>query len=100
MVPFERLEQILQRFEFLEAKMSQGGGDIAALGRFDPVLALWVPFVLFAALIVWMYYKVAYVPGGQPIGALETAFAKLAGRLRKLFGRQRPARAGELAPAE
>ncbi|MFD0858312.1 peptide chain release factor 1 [Roseovarius aquimarinus] len=33
MVPFDRLEQILQRFEFLEAKMSQGGGDIAALGR-------------------------------------------------------------------
>jgi len=81
-------------------KVNQYGEDIAALGRFDPVLALWVPFVLFAALIVWMYYKVAYVPGGQPIGALETAFAKLAGRLRKLFGRRRPARAGELAPAE
>ncbi|MEC9065687.1 MAG: LPS export ABC transporter permease LptF [Pseudomonadota bacterium] len=81
-------------------KVNQYGEDIAALGRFDPVLALWVPFVLFAALIVWMYYKVAYVPGGQPIGALETAFAKLAGRLRKLFGRQRPARARELAPAE
>ncbi len=33
MVPLDRLEQIAQRFEFLEAKMSAGGGDIAALGR-------------------------------------------------------------------
>jgi peptide chain release factor 1 len=37
MVPFDRLVQIVQRFEFLEAKMSAGmpadGGDIAALGR-------------------------------------------------------------------
>lgn len=33
MVPLDRLEQIVQRFEFIEAKMSAGGGDIAALGR-------------------------------------------------------------------
>jgi len=33
MIPFDRLVQIVQRFEFLEAKMAQGGGDIAALGR-------------------------------------------------------------------
>ncbi|MCQ0092884.1 peptide chain release factor 1 [Roseovarius sp. M141] len=33
MVPLDRLEQIAQRFEFIEAKMSTGGGDIAALGR-------------------------------------------------------------------
>ncbi len=33
MVPLDRLEQIAQRFEFIEAKMSVGGGDIAALGR-------------------------------------------------------------------
>ena len=80
-------------------KVNQYGEDIAALGRFDPVLALWVPFVLFAALIVWMYYKVAVVPGGQPIGALETAFDKFAKRLRKLFGRQRQ-RALAPVPAE
>ncbi|WP_374408144.1 LPS export ABC transporter permease LptF [Pelagerythrobacter sp.] len=80
-------------------KVNQYGEDIAALGRFDPVLALWVPFVLFAALIIWMYRKVAVVPGGQPIGALETAFDRFAKRLRKLFGRQRQ-RAPELAPAE
>lgn len=71
-------------------KVNQYGEDVAALGRMDPVLALWVPFVLFAALIVWMYYRVAYVPGGQAIGALETMFAKLSKRLGKLFARRAP----------
>jgi lipopolysaccharide export system permease protein len=84
-------------------KVNQYGEDVAALGRLDPVLALWVPFVLFAALIVWMYYRVAYVPGGQAIGALEMAFAKLGKRLGKLFARRRPPMAGPAiaaAPAE
>jgi len=71
-------------------KINQYGEDVAALGRLDPVLALWVPFVLFAALIIWMYYRVAYVPGGQAIGALETMLAKLAKTLGRLFGRRRP----------
>jgi lipopolysaccharide export system permease protein len=57
-----------------------------------------VPFVLFAALIVWMYWRVAFVPGGQAIGALETAFAKLAKRIRALIGRR--GRALQPAPAE
>ncbi len=79
-------------------KVNQYGEDIAALGRLDPILALWGPFILFAALILWMYYRVAFIPGGQAIGALETWFAKLTKRLRKMFGRKRPLR--ELAPAE
>ena len=33
MVPLEKLQQISQRFQYLEAKLSSGGGDIAALGR-------------------------------------------------------------------
>lgn len=84
-------------------KINQYGEDVAALGRLDPVLALWVPFVLFAALIIWMYYRVAYVPGGQAIGALETMFAKLAKRLGKLFARRAPGHrstAAAAAPAE
>jgi lipopolysaccharide export system permease protein len=67
------------------------------------VLAFWVPFMLFAGLIVWMYYRVAYVPGGQAIGALEMAFAKLSKRIAKLFARRAPrafGRAPEAAPAE
>ena len=39
-------------------------------------IALWVPFLLLVALIVWMYRTIAYKPGGQPIGALERAFAQ------------------------
>ncbi|MCR2832742.1 LPS export ABC transporter permease LptF [Parerythrobacter lacustris] len=79
-------------------KVNQYGEDIAALGRLDPILALWGPFVLFAALILWMYYRVAFVPGGQAIGALESWFAKLTKRLRKLVVRKRPAH--ELAAPE
>ena len=70
-------------------KVNQYGEDLAALGRFDPILALWGPFVVFAALILWMYWRVAYVPGGQAIGALETWFAKVSKRLGKIFGRKR-----------
>lgn len=84
-------------------KVNQYGEDVAALGRLDPILALWVPFVIFAALIVWMYYRVAYVPGGQAIGALETMFAKLSKQVVKLFTRRRPRghpAAPDLAPAE
>ena len=70
-------------------KVNQYGQDIAALGRADPLLALWGPFALFSALIGWMYYRVAFVPGGQAIGALESAYAKIAKRVGKLFGRRR-----------
>ncbi|MHA7874650.1 peptide chain release factor 1 [Roseivivax sp.] len=33
MIPEERLSQITERFEYLEARMAEGSGDIAALGR-------------------------------------------------------------------
>ncbi len=33
MVPMDRLNEIAQRFEYIEARMSEGGGDIAKLGR-------------------------------------------------------------------
>ena len=81
-------------------KVNEYGQDIATLGRFDPFFALWVPFVLFAALIIWMYWRVAYVPGGQAIGALEAWSAKLGKRIGKLFGRGKRSRAMQLAPAE
>lgn len=80
-------------------KVNQYGEDIASLGRVDPIVALWGPFVIFAALIVWMYYRVAYVPGGQAIGALETLASKLGKRLRKLF-KPRHAALLEASPAE
>lgn len=70
-------------------KVNQYGEAIGGLGRVDPLIALWVPFCIFAALVLWMYYTIAYVPGGQPIGALERAFAKLGERAnRALRGRR------------
>lgn len=52
-------------------KINEYAASVAALGRIEPVLALWIPFLCFAALVWWMYRTIAYVPGGQPIGALE-----------------------------
>ena len=70
-------------------KINQYGEDVASLGRIDPALALWGPFVIFASLILWMYYRVAYVPGGQAIGWLETFSASISKRLRKLLKRRK-----------
>lgn len=71
-------------------KVNEYGQDVSSLGRVDPTLALWGPFVLFAALIVAMYWRLAYVPGGQPIGALETGFAKVSRQVMKLFAKRQP----------
>ena len=79
-------------------KVNQYGEDVAALGRVDPTLALWGPFFVFAALIVWMYWRVAFVPGGQAIGALEAGFSKLVKGLSKIFRRGRRTRATHAEP--
>jgi lipopolysaccharide export system permease protein len=81
-------------------KVNQYGQSVAALGLVDPFLALWGPFVVFAALILWMYYRVAYVPGGQAIGALETAYAKLGKRVKALLRRRQHVRGAGLDPNE
>jgi lipopolysaccharide export system permease protein len=66
-------------------KINQYAEQAGAQGRIDPVIALWVPFLLLAALIVWMYRTIAYKPGGQPIGALEWAFARVGRAVRSLL---------------
>jgi lipopolysaccharide export system permease protein len=66
-------------------KINQYAQSIGSLGRIDPFLALWGPFLLFGGLIWWMYYQTAYVPGGQPIGALERQFAKVLNLLKSIF---------------
>ena len=57
-------------------KVNQYGEAMGASGRVDPLLALWGPFLVFSAIIIWMYHVVAHRPGGQPIGALDAVFAK------------------------
>ncbi len=66
-------------------KINQYAEDLGARGTIDPLIALWVPFLLFAALAIWMYYTVAHVPGGQPSGALERVAAKAAQKIRAML---------------
>ena len=47
------------------------------------MIALWVPSLVFAGLIWWMYHTLAHVPGGQPIGALERVAARLGHVVRR-----------------
>jgi lipopolysaccharide export system permease protein len=70
-------------------KVNQYANDVASLGRVDPILALWGPFVVFAVMIVWMYYRVAYVPGGQAIGWLDKAAETIGKKLKSLLRRRR-----------
>lgn len=70
-------------------KVNQYANDVASLGQLNPILGLWGPFFVFAAIILWMYWRVAYVPGGQAIGWLETASDKLVKRLKSLLRRNR-----------
>ena len=72
-------------------KINEYGQDVGSLGLVDPFIALWGPFVLFAALIGWMYWKIAHVPGGQPIAGLEKLFSKFGGIFKALlsYGRKR-----------
>lgn len=66
-------------------KINEYADGMGALGRIEPIIALWVPFCLFAALILWMYHVLAHRPGGQPIGALEVWASKVTKRIVSLF---------------
>ena len=72
-------------------KINEYAESAGAIGMVHPAIALWVPFALFAALILWMYRVIAHVPGGEPIGALERVFEKVSKAVVKFFrfGRRR-----------
>jgi lipopolysaccharide export system permease protein len=70
-------------------KINEYAESMGALGRVDPFFALWIPFLMFAALIWWMYSTLAHKPGGQPIGALEVAFAKIGKAVRSALSRNK-----------
>ena len=67
-------------------KINEYAEDLGGRGTVDPLIALWVPFLLFASLAFWMYYQTAHVPGGQPIGALERVASKAGQKIRRLVG--------------
>ena len=68
-------------------KVNQYAEDAAVNAGIEPIIALWLPLALLSALIAWMYHVLAHKPGGQPIGALERAFAKVARLVRSLLPR-------------
>jgi lipopolysaccharide export system permease protein len=66
-------------------KINEYAEGVGGMGIIDPFIALWLPFLLFAGLILWMYHVIAHVPGGQPIGALEVFANKVGKAIRKTF---------------
>jgi len=79
-------------------KVNQYAETMAAQGRIEPTIALWTPFALFAALIIWMYWTLAHKPGGQPIGGLERFASKIGKLIARLLRLGRSER--EPVPAE
>jgi lipopolysaccharide export system permease protein len=76
-------------------KVNQYAEQLGALGRLPPLVAVGVPFLIFAGLMIWMYWTLAHKPGGQPIGALERIFAKISKRFNRLFRRRGPPEAAQ-----
>ncbi|SFS00840.1 LPS export ABC transporter permease LptF [Sphingomonas jatrophae] len=68
-------------------KINEYAQDLGDRGGVDPAVALWVPFLLFAALSWWLYRTLAHVPGGQPIGALERWASKAMAGVRRGIAR-------------
>jgi lipopolysaccharide export system permease protein len=68
-------------------KITEYGERMGSLGRIDPVLAQWVPFIGFIMMSLWLYRTLAYVPGGQPIGALDRGFGKISSAVSGLAAR-------------
>ena len=66
-------------------KVNEYAQAAGAQGRIDPFVAIWVPFTIFAGLTLWMFYTIAFVPGGQPIGALERVFSKISKAIARLL---------------
>ena len=79
-------------------KITQYAERMGQIGKVDPIIAQWVPFALFCALCGWLYYVLAFKPGGQPIGGLERGVAQITKLFVRLVKWRRPKRA--LAPAE
>ena len=70
-------------------KVNEYAQALGGRGTVDPVVALWVPFLIFAGISWWMYRTLAHVPGGQPIGALERVAAQAGATVRRWFRRRR-----------
>ncbi len=64
-------------------KISEYATGMGELGKIDPFVALWVPFLVFAAWIIWLFRTLAYVPGGEPIGGIDRFATKVTGVFKR-----------------
>lgn len=69
-------------------KVNQYGEQMAAAGRVNALISLWVPLIVLSTLILWMYHVLAHKPGGQPIGALERFSARTVKLVRTMIPRR------------
>jgi len=69
-------------------KVNEYMEGVGAIGTVNPILALWLPFAAFAGLIAWLFWTLAFKAGGQPIGALETAFSAIGKAIAAPFRRR------------
>lgn len=72
-------------------KINQYGQHAGVSGQIDPILALWIPYLIFSAIIAWMFHVLAHRPGGQPIGALEKFAGSAAKMIRSILPKSRTA---------
>ena len=77
-------------------KVNEYAEGVGGMGIVDPFIALWLPFLIFTALILWMYHIIAHVPGGQPIGALEVFATKIGKWVKGIFRFGRKSRLASL----
>ena len=77
-------------------KINEYAEGVGGMGIVDPFIALWLPFLIFTALILWMYHIIAHVPGGQPIGALEVFATKIGKWVKGIFRFGRKSRLASL----
>ncbi|WP_207461670.1 LptF/LptG family permease [Azospirillum sp. SYSU D00513] len=65
----------------------QFGESLADLGRADPILALWGPFLVFSTLCAAIYLYAERHPGADPFGAVFDWLDGLVARLGRLMPR-------------
>jgi lipopolysaccharide export system permease protein len=74
---------------FLYHHALQVGESMADLGRVSPFVAIWLPFLLFAASGAWLFTWASTRPGSNPLASLAEWLGRGLGR----FGRQLPRKA-------
>ena len=66
-------------------KVNEYMASLAGLGKLNPILALWIPFMAFAAICIWMFHSLAFGVGDGPIGRLDRIIAKASLRIKHLI---------------